>query len=152
MPMAWRSAGLFCFVGSFLPLSGNDIGLRGASTNLFEKVGVLFPLFLFVQNATKAIGIYFTERWKPNEKKSQCEIQETDDTPCCAQAADHEKGGKKTGKVSCTCGPCVCSYAPVQKSRCVNAKGKLQPLCSGRYIQSAGERMAGMAKEGYRRQ
>lgn len=68
---------------------------------------------------------YTYERWNPNEKKSQCEIQETDDTPCCVQAADHKKGGKKTGKVSCTCGPCVCGYAAVQKSRCVNATDKL---------------------------
>jgi hypothetical protein len=81
--------------------------------------------FFVCPKREKAIGIYFTERWKPNEKKSQCEIQETDDTPCCAQAADHKKGGKKTGKVSCTYGPCVCGYAPVQKSRCVNVTDKL---------------------------
>lgn len=80
--------------------------------------------FLFVQNAKKRLE-YITERWKPNEKKSQCEIQKSDDTPHCAQAADHEKGGKKTGKVSCSCGPCVHSYASVQKSRCVNATDKL---------------------------
>ena len=76
---------------------------------------------------------YITERWKPNEKKSQCEIQKTDDTPCRNEAADHEKGGTETGKVSHSRGLCDHGSAPVQKSRCVNAKDKLQPMHAGGY-------------------
>ena len=58
----WHGVMLTFFVlwGVFSPvLSGNDIGLRGASTNLFERVGVLFPLFLFVQNAPCVWNIFY---------------------------------------------------------------------------------------------
>ena len=92
---------------------------------------------------------YTYERWNPNEKKSQCEIRKADDTPCCQKTADHEKGGKETSKAP-ESDLCIHGVAQMQKSRCVNAKVKLQPLCSGRYSQSAGGRMAGMAKEGDR--
>ena len=57
----WHGVMLTFFVlwGVFSPCSGNDIGLLYASANLYETVGMLFPLFLFVQNALCAWNIFY---------------------------------------------------------------------------------------------
>ena len=107
--------------------------------------------FFYLSKTLRAFGIYFTERWNPNEKNDPCKVQKEDFTPCCQKAADHEKGGTKTGQAP----PgdlCIRGSAPVQKPRCLNAKDGIQPLRSSGYIQSAGSGVAGMAEKRNRRQ